>query len=150
MRDGIVEQTGDPLELYDRPANTFVAGFIGSPAMNMIPGTVRAEGGAPQVDIGGDAMLPLPAGARAEAGQAVLYGVRPEHFVLGALGVPVDVVVVEPTGADTQLYCRFNGREVTATIRDRAFCRPGERVHLAPDLVRAHVFDAASGARLAA
>jgi multiple sugar transport system ATP-binding protein len=64
--------------------------------------------------------------------------------------VPVDVVVVEPTGADTQLYCRFNGQEVTATIRDRADCRPGQRIHLNPDFARAHVFDAASGQRLAA
>ena len=70
--------------------------------------------------------------------------------MLGATGLPVDVVVVEPTGADTQLYCRFGGQEVTATIRDRADCRPGDRIHLAPDLARAHIFDAASGMRLAA
>ncbi len=149
MRDGVVEQTGDPLELYDRPANTFVAGFIGSPAMNMIPGTARLAGATTQIEFGGAAALPLPGGARADAGQPVLYGIRPEHFALGASGVPVEVVVVEPTGADTQLYCRFNGQEVTATIRDRADCRPGDRIHLAPDLARAHVFDVASGKRLA-
>jgi multiple sugar transport system ATP-binding protein len=146
MRDGIVEQTGDPLTLYDRPANTFVAGFIGSPAMNMIPGTVR--GG--QVRFGEVAVLPVPAGASAGDGRDVLYGLRPEHCALGATGLPVEVVVVEPTGADTQLYCRFQGQDLTATIRDRTDCRPGDRVHLAPDLTRAHLFDAASGARLAA
>ena len=85
-----------------------------------------------------------------EPGRQVLYGVRPEHCVLGTSGLPVDVVVVEPTGADTQLYCRFGGQEVTATIRDRTDCRPGDRIRLAPDLARAHVFDAASGIRLAA
>jgi len=69
---------------------------------------------------------------------------------LGASGLPVQVVVVEPTGADTQLYCRFNGQEVTATIDDRTNCRAGDRINLAPDLRRAHLFDAASGARLAA
>ena len=147
MRDGVIEQTGDPLALYDRPANTFVAGFIGSPAMNMIPGVVR-DGG--RVAFGDAATLPLPAGARAEPGREVLYGIRPEHCTLGTAGLPVDVVVVEPTGADTQLYCRFGGQEVTATIRDRTDCRPGDRVHLAPDLARAHLFDGASGARLAA
>ncbi|MFO1316173.1 MAG: sn-glycerol-3-phosphate ABC transporter ATP-binding protein UgpC [Burkholderiales bacterium] len=147
MRDGLIEQTGDPLTLYDRPANTFVAGFIGSPAMNMLPGVVR-DGG--RVAFGEAATLPLPAGARAEPGRDVLYGIRPEHCALGAAGLPVDVVVVEPTGADTQLYCRFGAQEVTATIRDRTDARPGDRVHLAPDLARAHVFDAASGARLAA
>ncbi len=150
MRDGVVEQTGDPLALYDRPANTFVAGFIGSPAMNMIPGTAATGDAATRIEFGGVATLPLPRGARADAGQPVLYGIRPEHFSLGATGVPVEVIVVEPTGADTQLYCRFNGQEVTATIRDRADCHPGDRIHLAPDLARAHVFDAASGKRLVA
>jgi multiple sugar transport system ATP-binding protein len=147
MRDGVVEQSGDPLALYDRPANTFVAGFIGSPAMNMLPGIVRGTG---RVAFGDEAALPLPAGTGCSEGREVLYGIRPEHCSLGATGLPVDVVVVEPTGADTQLYCRFNGRDVTATIRDRADCRPGDRIHLAPDPARAHVFDAASGKRLAA
>ncbi len=87
---------------------------------------------------------------RATDGQPVLYGLRPEHCALGSGGLPVDVIVVEPTGADTQLYCRFNGQEVTATIDDRTNCRAGDRINLAPDLRRAHLFDAASGARLAA
>ena len=147
MKDGLVEQTGDPLTLYDRPSNTFVAGFIGSPAMNMIPGVV---GGGGSVAFGESIALPLPRGARAEVGCEVLYGVRPEHCALAATGLPVEVVVVEPTGADTQLYCRFNGQDVTATIKDRTDCRPGDHIHLAPDLGRAHVFDAASGQRLVA
>ncbi len=150
MRDGIVEQTGGPLELYDRPVNTFVAGFIGSPAMNMVPGIARGTGGAMQVEFGGAATLPLPKGARADDGQAVLYGIRPEHCALGAAGLPVEVVVVEPTGADTQLYCRFNGQEVTATIGDRTDCRAGDRVILAPDFTRAHIFDTTGGKRLVA
>jgi multiple sugar transport system ATP-binding protein len=150
MRDGVVEQTGDPLELYDHPANTFVAGFIGSPAMNMIPGTARTTAGAPRVEFGDGVALPVPTDARADDGQRVLYGLRPEHCAIGATGLPVEVVVVEPTGADTQLYCRFNGQEVTATIDDRTNCRPGDRINLAPDLGRAHLFDAASGKRLAA
>jgi multiple sugar transport system ATP-binding protein len=150
MRDGLVEQIGDPLELYDHPANTFVAGFIGSPAMNMIPGTARAGGGAIAIEFAAGVALPLPMGARADDGQSVLYGLRPEHCGLEANGLPVEVVVVEPTGADTQLYCRFNGQEVTATIDDRTDCRPVDRINLAPDLRRAHLFDAASGRRLVA
>jgi multiple sugar transport system ATP-binding protein len=150
MRDGIVEQIGGPLDLYDHPVNTFVAAFIGSPAMNMIPGTARTARGAPCVEFGDGVMLPLPVGARAEDGEAVLFGLRPEHCALGSAGLPVQVIVVEPTGADTQLYCRFNGQEVTATIGDRTDCRPGDRVNLAPDLRRAHLFDAASGLRLVA
>ena len=76
----------------------------------------------------------------------MLYGIRPEHCALGdARACRCEVVVVEPTGADTQLYCRFNGQEVTATLRDRVDCRAGDRITLAPDLARAHLFDAASG-----
>ena len=151
MKDGLVEQTGGPLELYDRPANLFVAGFIGSPAMNIIPGTVRMGAAAPHVVFADGATLPLPLGARAAEGQPVCYGIRPEHCALvGSGGLPSEVVVVEPTGADTQLYCRFNGQEVNAMVRDRVDCRPGDRIALTPDLGRAHLFDAASGVRLAA
>jgi multiple sugar transport system ATP-binding protein len=151
MRDGTVEQIGDPLELYDRPANLFVAGFIGSPAMNIIPGVARANGEAIEIGFEDGVALPMPTGARATAGQRVLYGIRPEHCAQSAMGgLPSDVVVIEPTGADTQLYCRFNGQEITAMVRDRTHYRPGDRIALAPDLARAHLFDAASGERLVA
>ena len=150
MRDGLVEQTGDPLALYDHPVNTFVAGFIGSPAMNMIPGLARINGDAAIVEFGGGVSLPAPRGARAGDAQPVLYGVRPEHCTLTRdAGLPADVVVVEPTGADTQLYCRFNGQELNSLVRDRVSCRPGDRVGLLPDPGRAHLFDAASGLSLA-
>ncbi|MEO8740816.1 MAG: sn-glycerol-3-phosphate ABC transporter ATP-binding protein UgpC [Casimicrobiaceae bacterium] len=151
MKDGVVEQTGDPLALYDRPNNTFVAGFIGSPAMNMIPGTTRGNGLSARVEFPGGVTLPLPRGASAIDGQSVIYGMRPEHCSLAdGAGLPADVVVVEPTGADTQLYCRFNGQELTTLVRDRVSCRPGDRIGLQPDLARAHLFDAASGSRLIA
>jgi multiple sugar transport system ATP-binding protein len=150
MRDGVVEQIGDPLSLYDSPSNTFVAGFIGSPAMNMVPGTARVNGGDGYVEFAANVTLPLPRGVRASNGQNVLYGIRPEHCVLAeSAGLPAEVVVVEPTGADTQLYCRFNGQELTSLVRDRVDCRAGDRIHLKPDLVRAHLFDAGSGRRLA-
>jgi len=149
MRDGVVEQIGDPLSLYDNPNNTFVAGFIGSPAMNMIPGTARVNGDGACIDFGDGATLPLPFGTHAADGQGVLYGARPEHFlVTEGAGLPAEVVVVEPTGADTQLYCRFKGQEVTSLVRDRTGCRAGDRISLKPDLGRAHLFDADSGERL--
>ena len=150
MRDGVVEQTGDPLSLYDCPSNTFVAGFIGSPAMNMVPGIARTNGGAARIEFAGGVTLPLPSGARAADGQSVIYGIRPEHCLLADTGLPAEVVVVEPTGADTQLYCRFNSQELTSLVRDRVTCRAGDRIALAPDLAHAHVFDAATGARLTA
>ena len=149
MRDGVVEQIGDPLSLYDSPSNTFVAGFIGSPAMNMVPGTARVNGSDGHVEFQGDVKLPWPKHARASDGQSVLYGIRPEHCLLAdSAGLPAEVVVVEPTGADTQLYCRFNSQELTSLVRDRVECRPGDRIHLKPDLGRAHLFDAGTGRRL--
>jgi len=151
MRDGVVEQSGDPLELYDHPVNTFVAGFIGSPAMNMVPGTARVNGAQTIVEFGDGIRLPMPRGAHAADGQPVLYGMRPEHCALAdQAGLPAEVIVVEPTGADTQLFCKFNGQELTSLVRDRVSCSPGDRIGLMPDPARAHLFDAASGQRLAA
>ena len=151
MRDGIVEQIGDPLQLYDTPANTFVAAFIGSPAMNLVPGIARLNGAPSGVEFDGGVRLPFPQHAHPTDGQPVLYGMRPEHCAVSQdAGLPAEVVVVEPTGADTQLFCRFNGQELTSLVRDRVSCRAGDRVGLMPDVARAHLFDAASGARLVA
>jgi multiple sugar transport system ATP-binding protein len=148
MRDGVVEQIGSPLELYDRPANQFVAGFIGSPSMNFLPGRIR--GG--QVQLASGDCLPIPSTSRATEGQEVIYGTRPEHIEMahGSDGIPTDVVVVEPTGADTQVYTKIAGVEVTSVFRERYDFRPGETIRLRPDSERAHLFDAASGRRLAA
>jgi multiple sugar transport system ATP-binding protein len=121
MNAGRVEQIGSPLELYDNPANLFVAGFIGSPAMNFLP--------------------------QRRDGRDVLLGVRPEHLALADDGLPAEVVVVEPTGADTQIYCKVDGHDVTAVVRERHEFRPGEAIRLKPRLT--YFFDPSSGARLA-
>ena len=93
MRDGIVEQIGTPLTLYDTPVNTFVAAFIGSPAMNLVPGIARIDGAAPGVEFDGGVVLPLPAAARPANGQRVLYGMRPEHCMVAQnAGLPAEVV----------------------------------------------------------
>jgi len=152
MRDGRVEQTGSPLDLYDHPVNQFVAGFIGSPSMNFLPGVLRRAGGAARVEFGTGISLPAPAAAAAlHDGQPVVYGTRPEHMQLaeGDDGVATEVVVVEPTGADTQIFTKIAGVEVTSVFRDRHAFRPGEIIRLRPDPARAHLFDAASGMRLA-
>jgi multiple sugar transport system ATP-binding protein len=152
MRDGIVEQTGSPLDLYDHPANQFVAGFIGSPAMNFLPGVLRRANGSAHVDLGNGHTLPAPVhGSDAADGQKVIYGTRPEHMELasGEEGVAGEVVVVEPTGADTQVFTKLAGVEVTSVFRERHTFRPGDLIRLRPDPTRAHLFDAATGARLA-
>ena len=150
MRDGIVEQTGSPLELYDHPANRFVAGFIGSPSMNFLPGVLRRSGGAATVELAGGLSLPAPIHAGGQDGQQVIYGMRPEHLDLAgpSEGVATEVVVVEPTGADTQIFTKIAGVEVTSVFRERHAFRPGETIRLKPDPLRAHLFDAASGMRL--
>jgi multiple sugar transport system ATP-binding protein len=141
MNAGKVEQIGTPLELYDNPANLFVAGFIGSPAMNFVPG--KASGG--RIEMSGGVSVPMPNNAKAQGN--VILGVRPEHLAVSADGVPAEVVVVEPTGADTQIFCKLAGVDVTAVVRERHEFHPGESIRLAPQLT--FLFDPASGARLA-
>ncbi|MBC7468755.1 MAG: sn-glycerol-3-phosphate ABC transporter ATP-binding protein UgpC [Ramlibacter sp.] len=151
MRDGRVEQTGSPLDLYDHPVNQFVAGFIGSPAMNFLPGVLKRSGGGARVEFADGMSLPAPPSASGQDGQRVVYGTRPEHIELagGDEGVATEVVVVEPTGADTQVFTKIAGVEVTSVFRDRHAFRPGQLIRLRPDAARAHLFDAASGTRLA-
>jgi multiple sugar transport system ATP-binding protein len=145
-----VEQIGAPLDLYDRPGNLFVAGFIGSPAMNFFRGAIRHNGKAEFVGQGG---ISLPLGeARQAAGAAdgrhIVYGIRPEHFTLADDGVDAEIRVVEPTGSETQLVAKLGGEEMLAVFRERHAFKPGDRVRLKPDLRLVHLFDEATGKRL--
>ncbi len=147
MNAGRVEQVGTPLDLYDDPANRFVAGFIGSPAMNFLTGRMARNGAGLAVAVGGGVHLPTPVRAEIPEGREVVVGVRPEHFAVADDGVPAEVVVVEPTGADTQIFCKLAGVEVTAVVRERHAFQPGATVRLKPQLT--FIFDPASGTRLA-
>ena len=139
MRDGRIEQIGTPLELYDTPVNTFVAGFIGSPAMNFLEGTVVENGfqlsQGPLLET-----LSSPTGAST-------CGIRPEHFQLDADGIDCEVAVVEPTGSETLVIARVNGQQLTAVFKDRLDVHPGDRINLRPDPSKLHFFDA-EGQRL--
>jgi multiple sugar transport system ATP-binding protein len=150
MRDGVVEQRGRPLDLYDRPANLFVAGFIGSPAMNFIPGVLRRSGASAQVEFSDGTCLPAPHSARGidgVDGQRVIYGVRPEHLRLGSgqEGIRTGVVVVEPTGANTEVYSRFCNSDLISIFRERHEFTPNDAIRLIPDHEHTHLFDAESG-----
>ena len=145
MNAGRVEQIGVPLDLYDRPNNLFVAGFIGSPAMNFLQGKI--EGGAFRAEGGTD--LPLPGRRNGSDGRPAIYGVRPEHFQLSAQGLPAIVHVVEPTGSETQVMAEFAGASVICAFRERVSAKPGETIRIAPDLSLVHLFDAGTGQRLA-
>ncbi|MCA3446002.1 MAG: sn-glycerol-3-phosphate ABC transporter ATP-binding protein UgpC [Rhodobacter sp.] len=148
MRDGRIAQVGAPLELYDRPANVFVAGFIGSPAMNLLPGVVRHGAGGPAVMVDG-ASLPVPDRPGLDEGRKVVFGIRPEHLDLtGDGGLQARVVVVEPTGSETHVVLRIAERDLTAVFRERHAFTPGQQVHLTPQPGLIHLFVADSGERL--
>jgi multiple sugar transport system ATP-binding protein len=147
MDDGRIEQVGSPLELYNHPKNIFVAKFIGSPAMNLIQGTVVRRDGTLGVEANGY-RLPLSAESEAGEGQTVIYGIRPEHLDIGDDGFPATVSVVEPTGSETLVFLRFGETDIVAVLRDWHDFKPGQIVHLRPRAERAHLFDAATGARI--
>jgi multiple sugar transport system ATP-binding protein len=153
MHDGIVEQMGAPLDLYDRPANQFVAGFIGSPAMNFIKGKVRL-GAEPRLVTDSGVEVPLPDAANLTDGQSVTYGLRPEHVRLDPAGVPARVVVTEPTGSEILVVARLGpdegeeGQEITCLFRERLAFTPGEMIRITPQDGLTHLFDEATGKRL--
>jgi multiple sugar transport system ATP-binding protein len=147
MHDGIVEQIGAPLELYDRPVNLFVAGFIGSPAMNMIEGRLTPSDASVFLTAAGTA-LPLAKPIDDAKGKALIYGLRPEHVRLEATGIPATVVVTEPTGSETQVIVRLDKVDLTLLFRERIDVRPGETIHIAIDETAVHVFDKETGLRL--
>ncbi len=147
MRAGHVEQIGDPLTLYDHPNNLFVAGFIGSPSMNFISGTVepggfRSENGT---------LWPLPAHRAAQlAGRDTIYGVRPEHLVLAAEGLPLTVQVTEPTGSETMVIGKVGDSPIICLLRERLAARPGSTIGVTVDPANVHLFDRQSEARIEA
>ena len=140
LNAGKVEQIGAPLDLYDRPVNQFVAGFIGSPSMNFIGGQIT-QGGFAAAGI----TLPLPPGL--VPGNAV-YGIRPEHFELSAEGVAATVLLVEPMGSETQVTMTLGEHQVIGVFRERVKARPGETIMVRPDPASVHLFDTTTGARI--
>lgn len=148
LRDGIVEQTGTPTELYDRPVNTFVAAFIGSPSMNLLAGDVAGN----TVHYKDGSVITLPDHHQLAASSQVTVGVRPEDFTIVASGTPgsvqAEVSVSEFTGADTQLVCKANGQDVVVVLHERVKVQPGDKLGLIADSAKLHLFDTATGQRL--
>ena len=147
MNQGAIEQAGPPEVLYHHPATRFVAGFIGSPAMNLVAARLSADGRA--IVLGEGARLALPEDRRpryaGHAGRPVVFGLRPEHLGLGDGGLRARVDVVEPLGSETHVYVRTNDAELCARLAPETAPRPGETVMLAPDLAHMHLFDPESG-----
>ncbi len=148
LRDGRIEQVGTPAEIYDHPANTFVGGFIGAPAMNFLPARMRGS----RADCGGGVLLDLSGLARRPAdGEAVILGLRPEHLHAGpgpGLGFAAPVQLLEPLGSDTLAHLAVGGAMLTARLDPRQAPAVGSRLdlHVAPADLR--LFDAATGTAL--
>ena len=148
MHDGVVEQSGSPLELYDRPANKFVASFLGSPAMNFLSGRVRLGEDAAFVSADGTE-FPLSPLASLRPDQAVVCGIRPEAIMIDPPSPrKLKIDLVEPTGAETYLFGRLGGAAVTAVVRDRVGFAANAEVGVSVAPQHLHLFDPQSEARL--
>ena len=154
MRDGYIEQIGRPIELFEKPANTFVAGFIGSPPMNLIPARIISKESRLLMDFQGKLHIPIPErkDAAISDGMDIIMGIRTEDFTIdsGTNGFPPDwmvegtVEVVEPLGGETNMHMDINGIKFTAKSEGRRTIEVGSRLKLALNLEHLHIFDAAS------
>ena len=164
LKDGVLQQVGTPAEIYSTPANIFVADFMGSPSMNLVPVRLERAGGALVVSLeragGSTTRLPLhrpSAAAEAFAGRDAILGLRPESIedvaAAGAAGAhrhPLEahVEVTQPTGADTLAMIRLGGREAVARLKAETGARAGERHTFLVDMSKAVLFDPESERRL--
>lgn len=161
MRDGYIEQVGTPIDLFERPVNTFVAGFIGSPPMNQLEAVIAGRPAGPAAVLADGTELPLPPefAGRVTADQAVIVGFRPENLYPAGHGIPAagqtleldrTVSLSEPLGTETMLFLDFGGKEVQAKMLNPRAVEPGDRMPFMLDLGHLHVFDRASGMSLRA
>ena len=149
MHDGIIEQIGTPLELFDHPGNLFVAQFIGSPSMNVFSGSLRLDAGRVHVEAQGHQWAAGKIGS-GKNGQTVHYGIRPGDIGIGdaASGIAAKVIVVEPTGAETELLLEVGETKFVVVLHGRTAVQPDDTVGLLIDGSKVHLFDHASGKRL--
>ena len=157
MRDGLIQQIGTPLGLYNQPVNRFVAGFIGSPPMNIVNAQVTESDGHLIVDEG-DFQIRLDGEMadtlRSHVGKDVLFGIRPEDLVFDEApaaqnNIKARVEVIEPLGAEIHLYVSTSKNQLIARVPPRLDFQVGEEVNLHPDVNKLHVFDMESEAAVA-
>jgi multiple sugar transport system ATP-binding protein len=156
MRDGLIEQQGAPLELFERPASRFVAGFLGSPKMNFLPAVLARTASGDSIRIGGQEVdLQLPPGRVGNGppdGAQVILGLRPEHIsraagavpALGSVRLQTTIELLQPTGSRSYATFRLGGQPVVAELQAHDVSRPGEAVAMDVNLRRAAIFDAAT------
>ena len=144
LNGGKIEQMGPPLELYKNPRNLFVAGFIGSPEINLLHGEVDGQ----NLRFAGGATLPLPASANLAQGRKIVYGIRPQHIGLADNGVAAEVVLVEPTGDAQEVLLRIVTTDISIVLSEAAPLQPGQKVTLGFDSAKVLLFDKETGGRL--
>ena len=153
MRDGYIDQIGTPSEVFEKPANVFVAGFIGSPPMNLLDAVVSAG----NAHLSDGTAVALPADCTVQEGQQIILGFRPEslaprghslHAETEAMTISRTVVIAEPLGTETILYVELGGTDVQAKMLNPRVVVPGETLDFTLDLSRLHIFDKTSGRSL--
>ncbi|MEO3431571.1 sn-glycerol-3-phosphate ABC transporter ATP-binding protein UgpC [Inquilinus sp. CAU 1745] len=157
LRDGVIEQVGTPDDIYNRPANKFVAGFTGSPPMNFAACRLTEDGGGLRLDFGESGGLPVPPereeACRAHIGRPLLFGIRPEHLAPGREGdlstLSLPVQVIEPLGSDTLAFLDLGGHDVIARLPPESAPRTGDRFPIAFAMDRFYLFDPDSEKSLA-
>lgn len=147
MEKGRVSQVAPPLELYERPANLFVATFIGAPSMNLLPVTLEQSGLVRFAN--GAVFVPPSLNPNLRPGQQVILGIRPEDLTRGDDGIPASIHTVEPLGAMTHIHAELGGQMVTAQLPPSDRVRHGDSISLRPNLSKAHWFSPETGLRIA-
>ena len=146
MNEGLVEQTGAPLELYDKPVNIFVAGFIGSPSMNILNASINSN----SINLGSAGSIPITRKTTSENNLDITLGIRPSHMDISknGEGLKFQIDVIEPTGADSLVYGRINDTECCVQTSERLNLKSGEIIHILPNEDNLHFFDNQSNERI--
>ena len=146
MNEGLVEQTGAPLELYDKPVNIFVAGFIGSPSMNLFNASINSN----SINLGSAGSIPITRKTTSENNLDITLGIRPSHMDISknGEGLKFQIDVIEPTGADSLVYGRINDTECCVQTSERLNLKSGEIIHILPNEDNLHFFDNQSNERI--
>ena len=146
MNEGLVEQTGAPLDLYDKPVNIFVAGFIGSPSMNLLNASINSN----SINLGSAGSIPITRKTTSENNLDITLGIRPSHMDISknGEGLKFQIDVIEPTGADSLVYGKINDTECCVQTSERLNLKSGEIIHILPNEDNLHFFDKQSNERI--
>ncbi|WP_424983883.1 ABC transporter ATP-binding protein [Maritalea sp. S77] len=148
LNGGKIVQVGKPLEVYQNPTDTFVAGFIGTPEINLLD-AISLGPDAIEVELADGTRLPLATPSGLVAGSAVTYGIRPQHIETSNAGLAGEVILVEPTGEEQELSVKVGQIEISVVAHQKDALNEGDQIHIMPQANKALLFNAESGQRIA-